>query len=153
MQWLVVVVVGGSLHTQTHSAHLHESIHRQDHKIRLNLGIVDQVKVHKLLKLNVGGLHALDNVSEHRADIFSQGHCSNDTLYCLLLKLLVRRRQGLFPFSRFTCIGKTRIDTSMGEVGRANTATLLPKEIQVAPRFALPKYLLGIFLWFYCSRI
>ena len=40
------------------SAHLHEGVNSQNCEIRLSLGVVNDVKVHQLLQLDVVGLHS-----------------------------------------------------------------------------------------------
>mmetsp|Transcript_22293 Transcript_22293/g.64803 ORF Transcript_22293/g.64803 Transcript_22293/m.64803 type:complete len:256 (-) Transcript_22293:46-813(-) len=69
---------------------LHECVHSQQCRFRLSLGIIDQVKVHKLLQLNVVRLDAVHHVREEGRHVLTHGHVRDDLLHRVHLFLAVR---------------------------------------------------------------
>eukprot|EP00882_Tetradesmus_deserticola_P032877 GHRQ01037512.1.p2 GENE.GHRQ01037512.1~~GHRQ01037512.1.p2 ORF type:complete len:129 (+),score=4.43 GHRQ01037512.1:573-959(+) len=72
--------------------HLDECVDCHDSQIRLCLGIVDEVEVHQLLKLQVLRLHAVDDMGEQHGDVLAHCHRCNNFLHCFLFLWAVQAR-------------------------------------------------------------
>ncbi|GIL87928.1 hypothetical protein Vretifemale_15975 [Volvox reticuliferus] len=89
--------------------YLHERVDSHNRQVRLGLCIVDEVKVDKLLQLQVIRLHAVDHVGEEHRHILSHGHSCDNLLHSVLLLGPIKAPELLFELMDLTCQPKRQV--------------------------------------------
>lgn len=60
--------------------YLHKGVHGQYSKIRLALGVVDEIQIHKLLELQIFRLHTIDHIRKQGRHVLPHRHRGNHFL-------------------------------------------------------------------------
>jgi hypothetical protein len=87
-----------------HVTHLNERVDCHDCHVWLRFCVVHEIQIHELLKLQIVGLHAVDDVGEESGHIFSDSHACNDLLdgfLFLFFLVIVELRLQLEDFTLF----------------------------------------------------